>query len=115
MVGGILPLGPRNNDLFYTAPGAAPSTASFGAGKSYSAAGWAAGGGFELGLNGAWSISAEYLHANLGKGSDSAAACQGSASACAAFSGISLESVHGALTTNIFRVGVIYYFDYWDL
>jgi outer membrane immunogenic protein len=114
-VAGILPLGPRNNELFYTAPGATLSTASFGAGKSYSSTGWAAGGGFELGLNGAWSISAEYLHANLGKGSDTATVCQGSASACAAFSGISLDSTRGGLTTNIFRVGVIYYFDYWDL
>jgi hypothetical protein len=68
----------------------------------------------EIGLNGAWSISAEYLHMNLGKGSSSTTTCAGAASACAAFAGISLDNTHNAFTANIFRIGVNYWFNYWD-
>ncbi len=53
--------------------------ASFGEGKNFASTGWAAGGGAEIGLNGAWSITAEYLHVSLGKGSSSTAACAGTA------------------------------------
>jgi hypothetical protein len=72
-----------------------------------------AGGGFELGLNGAWSITAEYLHANLGKGSNSTTICSGTVSACASFSGISFDNAHAGFSTNIFRVGITYWFGYW--
>jgi opacity protein-like surface antigen len=115
LVGGILGAGGHDGELFYSASGSTKTTASFSGGKDFSTAGWAAGGGFELGLNGAWSISAEYLHANLGKGSDSSAVCSGAARACAAFSGLSLESTHGSFSANIFRVGIVYYFSYWDI
>jgi hypothetical protein len=64
---------------------------------------------------GAWSISAEYLRANLGKGSDSTAACAGTATVCAGFSGLSLDGTHGGFSSNIVRVGVVYYFGYWDI
>jgi len=114
-VGGLLPIGPATSELFYTAPDAKTASASFGAARTFSSAGWAAGGGFELGLNSAWSISAEYLHANLGHGSESTTACAGVPAACAAFAAISLDSSHGALTSSIFRIGVVYYFDYWNI
>ena len=78
-------------------------------------AGWVAGGGFELGLNGAWSLSAEYLHASLGKGSDSTGTCNGSVAACGAFSGMTFETQHGGFSANIFRLGITYWFNYWDL
>jgi hypothetical protein len=56
----------------------------------------------------------DYLRANFGKGSNSIATCSGSASACAAFSGISLDSSHSTVTANIFRIGVNYWFGYWE-
>ena len=97
----------------YTAAGATKSTVSFSGGKDFTATGWVAGGGFELGLNGAWSITAEYLHANLGKGSDSTGACRGLAAACTPFSGISFDNSHEGFSTNLFRIGITYWFSYW--
>jgi outer membrane immunogenic protein len=110
--GAIIASGSRDSALFYTPVGATKYTASFG-GKSFSSTGWVAGGGAQYGLNGPWSITAEYLHANLSKGSDSSASCAGVASACAAFSGISLDSTRLSSTANIFRVGINYWFSYW--
>lgn len=112
-VGGILAAGSHDSTLTYTATGTTKPTASFGGSKDFSTVGWAAGGGFELGLNGPWSITAEYLHANLGKGSNSTSTCSGTAAECAAFSGISLYNAHEGFTANIFRVGITYWFGYW--
>jgi opacity protein-like surface antigen len=112
-VGGVIAPGARDSTLAYTPAGATQSTASFSGGKSFSTFGWAAGGGFELGLNGPWSITAEYLHVNLGKGSDSTTTCSGTAAACAAFSGISLTNTHEGFSANIIRLGVTYWFGYW--
>jgi len=39
--------------------------------------------------------------------------CSGSASKCAAFSGITLDSGHEGYSANIIRIGVTYWFDYW--
>jgi opacity protein-like surface antigen len=114
-VGGLLAAGPRTSEVTYTATGAKTPSASFDAAKSFASTGWAAGGGVEIGLNGAWSISAEYLHATFGKGSNASTDCTGTSAACAAFSAISLDSTHGAFSSTIFRVGVIYYFDYWNI
>jgi outer membrane immunogenic protein len=113
-VGTILTAGSHNSTLFYTPTGATKPTASFSGGKDFSTTGWVAGGGFELGLNGAWSITAEYLYVNLGKGSYSTTACNGSAAVCAAFSGISFDNIHKGFSANIFRVGVTYWFGYWE-
>lgn len=111
--GAIIAEGSHDSVLVYTPAGATKSTASFSGGKDFTAAGWVVGGGFELGLNGAWSITAEYLHANLGKGSDSTSACSGLASACAPFSGISFDNGHEGFSANMFRVGITYWFGYW--
>jgi outer membrane immunogenic protein len=102
------------SSLSFTPAGAAKPTASFGGGKEFSSTGWAAGTGTEIGLNGSWSITAEFLHVNLGKGSDSATTCSGTAAECAAFSGVSFKTLHNALTANLFRIGVNHYFNYWD-
>jgi opacity protein-like surface antigen len=111
--GAIIAEGSRDSTLVYTPAGATKATASFSGGKDFTAAGWVAGAGVELGLNGAWSISAEYLHANLGKGSDSTSACSGVAPACAAFAGISFDNGHEGFSTNLFRIGITYWFGYW--
>jgi outer membrane immunogenic protein len=113
-VGAIITTGARNSTLSYTPIGAAKAAASFSGGRNVAAAGWVAGGGIEIGLNGAWSIKADYLHMNLGKGSNSIAACSGAASACAAFSGITLDTMSTGFTANLFRVGINYWFDYWN-
>jgi outer membrane immunogenic protein len=112
-VGGVLATGSQNSSLNYTPGTATASTASFSSGKNYSSTGWAAGGGTEIGLNGAWSISAEYLHVSLGKGSNSTAGCSGTVAACAAFAGISLDTIHESYTANVFRIGINYWFRYW--
>jgi outer membrane immunogenic protein len=111
--GGVIAPGSHNSSLTYIPTGSPVATASFEGGKDFSTFGWAAGGGFELALNGAWSITAEYLHVALGKGSDSTSTCSGTASACAPFSGISFENTHEGFSANIIRLGVTYWFGYW--
>ena len=113
-VGAIVTAGSHNSTFYYTPAGATKPAASFSGGKDFSTSGWVAGGGFELGLNGAWSITAEYLHANLGKGSNTAATCNGPVAACAAFSGISFDNNHEGFSSNIFRIGVTYWLGYWQ-
>jgi outer membrane immunogenic protein len=113
--GAVITDGSHNSTLSYIPTGSKVSTASFSGGKSFSSTGWAAGGGFEYGLNGPWSFSAEYLHIDLGKGSTAASTCSGAGTACAAFTGISFDSTHGNFTANTFRIGVNYWFSYWKL
>jgi outer membrane immunogenic protein len=113
-VGTIIAAGSHNSTLFYTPTGAKKPTASFSGGKEFSSTGWVAGGGFELGLNGAWSITAEYLHSNFGKGSNSSTTCNGSVPTCATFSGMAFDNIHEGFSANIFRVGVTYWFGYWE-
>lgn len=112
--GALIAAGSRDSTLSYTPAGSTRPTASFSEAKDFASAGWVAGGGAEIGLNGAWSISAEYLHVNLGKGPNLTSACNGPASACAGFSGISLDSTRGDFTANIFRIGISYWFRYWE-
>lgn len=112
--GGAVVAGSQSSTLEYIPTGAAAPVASFAGGKNFQTTGWAAGAGMEIGLNGAWSISAEYLHVNLGKDSNSTTTCAGAAGACAAFAGISLDNAHNSFTANIFRIGVNYWFNYWD-
>ena len=111
--GAIIAGGSRNSVLSFTPSGAAKPSASFIGGRAFSTVGWAAGAGTEIGFNGPWSISLEYLRVNLGKGSETTAACSGSAASCAAFSGISFDSMHGGFTANMYRIGITYWFAYW--
>ncbi|HMI75868.1 MAG TPA: outer membrane beta-barrel protein [Steroidobacteraceae bacterium] len=112
--GGAFALGSQNSSLNYTPAGATVPSASFSEGKNFASTGWAAGGGVEIGFYGAWSITAEYLHLSLGKGGNSTTTCTGTAVACTAFAGISLDNTHDAFTSNIFRIGINYWFNYWD-
>jgi outer membrane immunogenic protein len=113
-VGALIAAGSRDSTLSYSAAGSTKPTASFSEARDFASTGWVAGGGAEIGLNGAWSITAEYLHVNLGKGSNPPSTCNGSGPGCAVFSGISLDSTHGDFTANIFRVGINYWFRYWE-
>jgi outer membrane immunogenic protein len=113
--GGLITSGSHDDGLGYTAQGATKPLLSFRGGSNYQTAGWAAGGGIEVGLRGAFSLSAEFLHADLGKGSSNAATCNGTAAACAQVSGLELVSSHDNFTANLFRIGVTYYFQYWSL
>jgi outer membrane immunogenic protein len=113
-VGAMVPFGGRDNSVSYTPTTAASPTASFETGKGYSSLGWVAGAGAEVGLTGAWSLSAEYLHVDLGKASSSTAACGGTAANCAALSGITFTDAHDPSRANMFRIGVSYWFNYWD-
>lgn len=113
-VGALFAAGGGDSTLSFSPAGSSKASASFGGGRNFAGAGWVAGGGAEIGLNGAWSITAEFLHVSLGKGADFASACNGPAAACAGFSGMALDSTHGDFTANMFRVGVRYWFRYWE-
>jgi outer membrane immunogenic protein len=110
--GAVIADGSRSTLTFIPAGQIKPA-ASFSGGKNFSTIGWAAGAGAEYGLNGPWSLTVEFLHENLGSGSGVAAACNGSAAACAAFSGLSFDSTHAAFSANILRIGINYWFGYW--
>jgi outer membrane immunogenic protein len=112
--GGVFTLGSKSTSLNYTPAGALAPAASFDEGKNFASTGWVAGGGAEIGFNGAWSITAEFLHLSLGKGTSSTTTCSGTAAACAPFAGISLDNSHVGFTANIFRIGINYWFNYWD-
>jgi outer membrane immunogenic protein len=111
---GAVVAGSQSSTLSFTPPGATVPIASFSGGKNFNSSGWAAGAGAEIGLNGAWSISAEYLHMSLGRGSNSTTTCAGVASACSIFAGVSLDNTHDAFTANIYRIGINYWFSYWN-
>jgi opacity protein-like surface antigen len=111
--GGLVAFGGQDSSITYKPSGAAQPTASFDGAKSFNTIGWVAGGGMEWGLYGPWSIGFEYMHASLGKALSASAGCAVTAATCESFSGISLENSHTALTLNMFRVAVNYYFDYW--
>jgi opacity protein-like surface antigen len=113
-VGTGIATGSHGSTLYYTPPGAKIPTASFSGGRDFSSTGWVAGGGFELGLNGAWSITAEYLHSNFGKGSNSSRTCSGPVPTCAAFSGMLFDNIHEGFSANVVRVGITYWFGYWE-
>ena len=112
--GGVVTSGSKSSTLNYIPAGTTAPSASFSGGKNFNSTGWAAGGGAEIGLNGAWSISAEYLRISLGKDSTSTTTCAGAAAACAAFAGVSLDNGHSSFTANVFRIGINYWFNYWD-
>jgi outer membrane immunogenic protein len=111
--GAAFAVGPDKSQFSFTPAGAKKPTASFGGGPNFANAGWVAGGGVEWGLNGPWSIRAEYLHLSLGKGGNAVAPCTGSAAACAAFSGLSFMSSHTGFIANVVTIGVNYWFGYW--
>jgi opacity protein-like surface antigen len=111
--GGIIAGGSQSDTLAYVPEGTTKGAASFNGSKSFASAGWVAGAGAEFGLYGSWSIAAEYLHASLGKGSNSTASCAGTTANCAAFANASLQNGHGGFEANLIRVTVNYWFDYW--
>jgi outer membrane immunogenic protein len=111
--GALIAPGGRDSTLTYTPPGTTQPTAAFKGGKGFNAIGPVAGGGIEWGLNGPWSIGLEYMHASLGKGTNSTATCTGTSAACAGLAGISFQNSHNAFTLNTFRLTANYYFSYW--
>jgi hypothetical protein len=113
--GATLAVGPGRSQFSFTPTATGKPIAVFDGGRNFAAAGWVAGGGAEWGLNGPWSISAEFLHVNLGKGGDATAPCAGPAAACAVFSDLSFTSSHTGFHANEFRIGVNYWFYYWSL
>jgi opacity protein-like surface antigen len=112
--GALITSGGHDDGLSYTLPGAVRPTATFDGARNYNSTGWVAGGGTEWGFNGPFSISLEYLHESLGKGPSGAAGCTGVAVTCAEFAAIALQSSHDAFNSNIIRVGVNYWFGYWN-
>jgi outer membrane immunogenic protein len=112
--GGLTTVGGRNSSVSFTPAGTTKSTAPFSGGDNFSSTGWAAGGGSEIGLNGAWSISVDYLHLSFGGGAHATTSCSGGAAACSAFTDVALVSGHTGFHENMFRVGINHWFGYWD-
>jgi outer membrane immunogenic protein len=110
--GGIVTSGAHEDGLSYTLAGSSKPLATLSGGKNFTPGGWVAGAGVEVGLHGPFSISAEYLHADLGKGSTNATSCTGSAAACAGLADI--VSTHASFTANFYRIGFNYWFQYWN-
>jgi len=108
--GAIVAGGSHSSTAAFTPVGGSAPTTSFSGGKNFTSTGWIVGVGAEYGLNGPWSLKAEYLYANLGKGKNTTTTCTASASACAAFSNFSLDNIHNSFTANLFRVGFNYRF-----
>ena len=113
--GAIVPFGARDGVVEITPIDTTKSTGSFGGGKTFSSPGWVAGAGAEVGLIGAWSLSAEFLHASFGKASSTVGSCAGTAANCAPFSGVSFADAIEAPRANIIRLGFTYWFNYWDV
>ena len=112
--GAVIAAGTQNGTATFTPAGATKPTASFSGARGFSSTGWAAGAGVEWGLNGPWSITAQYLYASLGNGSRATASCSGSIAACSAFAGNPLENARTGNTTHAFLIGINYWFGYWN-
>jgi outer membrane immunogenic protein len=109
-VGGVFTSGKSNSTAEYTPIGASAPTATFNGGRNYKSSGFGVGVGVDYRLPDQWSLRAEYTYVNLGKGSNSLTGCTGSAAACNAFAGFSLDNIHNSLTFSVIRIGVNYLF-----
>src|SRR5208282_2570793 len=58
--------GQHTGTLSYTPPGGTSPTNSISGGKNFKSSGWNVGVGFDYGLSGPWSFTAEYNYVNLG-------------------------------------------------
>jgi outer membrane immunogenic protein len=107
--GGAFAGGQHTSTLSFT-PTAGGAPTSISGGKNFKSSGYNVGAGFDYGVNGPWSINAEYNYVNLGKGTNSTFTCTGNAGICATYSGFSLDNIHNSFTLNMFRVGFHYSF-----
>jgi outer membrane immunogenic protein len=107
-VGGVFTSGSHSVTASYTATGDAAPSASFDGGKNTKSNGFGLGVGVEYMMADPWSFRAEYTYVNIGKGTNTTTSCTGNA--CAAFAGISLDSIHNSFTASVFRVGINYKF-----
>jgi outer membrane immunogenic protein len=106
-VGGVFTSGTSNTTASFTD---ATGTASFSGGRNFKSSGFGIGVGVEYALADPWSFRAEYTYVSLGKGSNTVTTCSGTATTCAEFANLSLNSIHNSLTANVFRVGINYRF-----
>jgi outer membrane immunogenic protein len=88
----------------------ASGTASFTGGKNFNSSGFGVGTGFDYMVADSVFFRLEFTHVSLGKGSNSATACTGTAATCAEFGNISLDNIHNSFTANILRAGINYKF-----
>jgi outer membrane protein OmpA-like peptidoglycan-associated protein/opacity protein-like surface antigen len=109
-VGGVFSSGSHDVTASYTPTGGAAPTATFNGSKNSKSNGFGVGVGVDYALADQWFLRADYTYVNLGKGSNSTPTCMGSAAACAAFSGFSLDSIHNSFTASVVRVGINYRF-----
>src|SRR5208283_2982488 len=67
--------GQHTSSLSYTPTGATIPAATFSGGKNFKSSGYAVGVGVDYGVQGPWSVRAEYNYVNLGKGTNSTYQC----------------------------------------
>lgn len=110
-IGGAFASGQHSSTLSYTPPGGSAPTDSFSGGKNFKSHGFNAGVGLDYGIQGPWSLNAEYNYVKLSKGTNSTYQCTGASTAfCNAYGNFSLDSIHNSFTMNMFRVGFHYSF-----
>jgi outer membrane immunogenic protein len=109
--GGVFTSGTHDIVASYTPTGASTPTATFNGGKNTASHGFGVSVGTEYKFAEQWSAKLEYTYIQLGKSSqNSTTSCSGSAVACDAFAGASLDSIHNSFTASLLRFGINYAF-----
>lgn len=113
-LGAVATASSRARVLDFVPVGSAKTAATFSEGVAFPSTGWALGTGAQIGLNGAWSITAEVQRIQFGKTTSTRSGCSGPVSICGGLSDISLETIHDAIATVMYRIGITYWFNYWE-
>jgi outer membrane immunogenic protein len=114
-LGGAFTSGSHDGTLSYTpAAGSLAPAASVTGSKNVQNHGFNVGLGIDYGVQGPWSVVAEYNYVKLSKGSNSDVNCtstsiKGSA-LCTNYANFDLSNIHNSFTMNMFRVGFHYGF-----
>jgi opacity protein-like surface antigen len=115
-IGGAFTSGSHDAQLCYTPAASVNLTAGCTTGsKNVQNHGFNFGLGVDYGVQGPWSVVAEYNYVKLSKGSNSDVNCTSTAglkgsALCAQYGQFDLSNIHNSFTMNMFRVGVHYGF-----
>jgi len=109
-IGGAFTSGSHDVQLNYTPTGGG-QTSTFTGSKNQQNHGFNLGLGVDYGVQGPWSIVAEYNYVKLSKGSNSDVSCSNAKlPICAAYGNLELDNIHNSFTMNMFRAGFHYKF-----
>jgi len=112
-LGGAFTSGSHDAQLTFT-PAGGGATQSFTGSKNVQNHGFNVGLGVDYGVQGPWSVVAEYNYVKLSKGSNSDVNCVSSSikgsAFCTTYANFDLSNIHNSFTMNMFRVGFHYGF-----